>query len=284
MKPSENVDHKVVRDFGKEWSTYDQSGVSQEELSTILNEYFAVFPWEQLPKNAKGFDLGCGSGRWAKMVAPRVGELHCIDPSEEALDVARRNLEALPNCVFHAKTVDDIPLDDQSMDFGYSLGVLDHVPDTAAGIRKCVEKLKPGAPMLVYIYYALEFRPWWFRAIWKITNVVRRIVAGLPHPIKLPITRAIAATIYFPLARAALLLERLGFNVNNIPLSAYRNKSFYTMATDALDRFGSRIEHRYTKDQLHKMMSDAGLVNIRFHNGTPYWCAVGFRASQGPSA
>ena len=49
------------------------------------------------------------------------------------------------------------------MDFGYSLGVLHHLEDTQAGMAACVRKLKPGAPFLVYIYYALENRPIWFR-------------------------------------------------------------------------------------------------------------------------
>ena len=33
--------------------------------------------------------MGCGSGRWASLVAPRVGHLNCIDPSS-AIDVAKR--------------------------------------------------------------------------------------------------------------------------------------------------------------------------------------------------
>jgi hypothetical protein len=45
------------------------------------------------------------------------------------------------------------------MDFGYSLGVLHHLPDPRAGLAACVTKLKPGAPMLVYIYYAFDNRP-----------------------------------------------------------------------------------------------------------------------------
>jgi methylase of polypeptide subunit release factors len=37
--------------------------------------------------------MGCGSGRWARFVAPHVGRLHCIDPSS-ALAVARQTFEA----------------------------------------------------------------------------------------------------------------------------------------------------------------------------------------------
>ena len=67
------------------------------------------------------------------------------------------------NCEFHCASVDAIPLPDDSADFGYSLGVLHHVPDTQKGILECVRKLKPGAPFLLYLYYAFDNRPWWFR-------------------------------------------------------------------------------------------------------------------------
>ena len=57
-------------------------------MQRIFDSYFQVFPWDSLEPDAVGFDLGCGTGRWAKLVAPRVGTLHCIDPSS-AIDVAR---------------------------------------------------------------------------------------------------------------------------------------------------------------------------------------------------
>ena len=49
------------------------------------------------------------------------------------------------------------------------------------------------------------------------------------------------------------------------------------MRTDALDRFGTRLEQRFTKQQIAQMMEAAGLDNIRFADAVPYWCAVGFR-------
>ena len=146
-----NVDHAVVADFGNEWQTFDQSALSNEERKLHFDAYFAVFPWGQLSPNAIGFDAGCGSGRWAVLAASRVGHLHCVEPSS-AIDVARKNLQHLPNCSFHCNTIDNMSFPDNSMDFGYSLGVLHHIPDTQQGIIDCVRKLKLGAPLLVYLY------------------------------------------------------------------------------------------------------------------------------------
>jgi ubiquinone/menaquinone biosynthesis C-methylase UbiE len=272
----ENIDHKVVEEFGNEWSEFDQSELSEDELISIFNDYFRVFPWENVSKSSVGFDLGCGSGRWAKFVSPKVGKLFCIDPSN-AIEIAKKNLKKFKNCSFIKSGVDQIPLEDNSMDFGYSLGVLHHVPDTADGLKKAVSKLKKGAPFLVYLYYAMDNQPIWYKFIWKISDFFRKAISSLPFKSKLFITNTIALLIYFPLARFSNFLFKIGLNVHSFPLSNYRNKSFYTMRTDALDRFGTKLELRYTRNEIQQMMITAGLINIIFSNSTPYWCAVGIK-------
>ena len=271
-----NLDTATVQGFGDEWSRFDQSQLSNHEKSEIFQQYFGIFPWGQLPKNAVGFDLGCGSGRWASVVAEKVGKLHCIDPSQ-AIEVAKRNLSKLNNCEFHQKSVDEIPLPDGSMDFCYSLGVLHHVPNTFEGILKCSNKLKKGAPFLIYLYYAFDNKSFWYRLIWKISETIRFVVSRLPHTLRYLASQIIALLVYFPLAKTAAIFNKLGINTQSFPLSYYKDRSFYTMRTDALDRFGTQLEQRFSKIQIQKMMEDAGLENIRFSNHAPFWCALGYK-------
>ena len=96
--------------------------------------------------------MGCGSGRWARLVSPKVGHLNCIDPSE-AIYVAKRNLSNFDNISFYKNSVEDSVLPLASQDFGYSLGVLHHIPDTKRAIKACVDLLKTDAPLLLYLYY-----------------------------------------------------------------------------------------------------------------------------------
>ena len=268
---------QTVSGFGDEWSRFDQSALSEEESSALFTRYFKIFPWAALPQDAQGFDLGCGSGRWARKVAPRVGKLHLIDASFEALAVARENLSHFPNCEFHSASVDAIPLEDESMDFGYSLGVLHHVPDTLSGIRSCVQKLKPGAPFLIYLYYRFDNRPFWFKAIWKLSDLLRRAISSLPHEARYWASQVIAALVYWPLARTARLMAKIGFEMQSFPLSSYKNLSFYSMRTDALDRFGTRLEKRFTKQEIREMLEKSGLEKISFNEQSQFWCAVGFK-------
>jgi SAM-dependent methyltransferase len=274
---NKNIDLEVVEGFGDEWSRLDQSRLAEEDQREIFNSYFGIFPWQKLPKDATGFDLGCGSGRWAKLVAPRVGQLICIDPSSAALEVAKNNLAGCQNCQFHLASVDSIPLADESADFGYSLGVLHHIPDTELGIKSCVSKLKKGAPFLLYLYYKFDNKPWWFRLVWKASEIGRLLISRFPYFLRYFISQVIALTIYLPLARFSFFLEKLGLDVDAIPLSFYRNRSFYVMRTDALDRFGTKLEKRFTKTEISQMMERAGLENLVFSDRAPYWCAVGYR-------
>lgn len=272
-----NLDKKTVDGFGLEWSTFDQSALSKAEKLSIFERYFSIFPWDRLPKDAVGADIGCGSGRWASLVAPRVGQLHCIDPSREALSVARANLAAYSNTSFHHAPVEAMQIPIGSLDFAYSLGVLHHVPDTAAAVRSLASKLKSGAPFLIYLYYAFDNRPVWYRLLWKGSDWIRMAVARMPFPIRYALTQVIATTIYWPLARMARGLRSVGWLPRDWPLAHYVDRTFYVMRTDALDRFGTRLENRYTRSQIAAMLEGAGFRDIRFSESPPYWCAVAIR-------
>jgi SAM-dependent methyltransferase len=274
-----NIDPKTVSAFGDEWSDFDQTGMTTEEHARIFSMYFKIFPWDRLSPSATGFDMGCGSGRWAMLVAKRVGHLHCIDASGAALDVARTRMKDYENVTFHHASVDGMPMADASQDFGFSLGVLHHIPDTALALESCVKKLKSGAPFLVYLYYRFDNKPRYFQLLWQASDVIRKMICRLPFWCRRLVTDVLATTIYWPLARLAAVAETLGANVQHWPLSAYRNVSFYTMRTDARDRFGTPLEQRFTKIEIEAMMTKAGLGNISFHDDVPYWVAVGYRAT-----
>jgi ubiquinone/menaquinone biosynthesis C-methylase UbiE len=276
-----NLDLQVTRGFGQEWSTFcqDVDHLSREQRQAIFDDYFRIFPWHLLPPGGGvGLDVGCGTGRWSMVVAPRVRHLHLLDPSAEALNVAKENLRGMNNVSYHLQSVAAIPLPPKSLDFAFSLGVLHHMPDAQAAIAAIAEKLKPNAPFLVYLYYALDNRPLWYRLLWRITDLVRLIVSRLPHPLRLAISQTVAALIYWPLARIARLMARHGHFASALPLSYYADKSFYVMRTDAYDRFCTRLEKRFSRSEIERMLTRAGFKNVTFSEKPPFWCAVGIKA------
>lgn len=272
-----NRDERVVRGFGEEWSRFSQEALSETERNKIFKDYFGIFPWNNLAADAVGVDIGCGSGRWADVVASRVGRLVCVDASADALAIARHNLAQKENVTLCQADVGSLPFADGELDFAYSLGVLHHVPDTGTAIAEVARTLKPGGLALIYLYYAFDNRAWWFRLLWRISDGLRQVISRLPKWLRFRVCDMLAVLVYWPLARGAALLQRRGFNLDAFPLWYYRDKSFYVMRTDALDRFGTQLEKRFTKAQIQEMMATAGFGVIRFNDSQPYWCVIGIK-------
>jgi SAM-dependent methyltransferase len=269
-----NMHDPTAQAFDDKWGARWRGRSDRAHSERTFAAFFSLFPFEEL-RTGEGFDLGCGVGRHAAMVAPRVGRLHCIDPSPNGLAAARLALSDRSNVDFHLAGVDDIPLEDGSQDFGYSMGVLHHVPDTEGGLRRCAAKLKPGAPFLLYLYYRFDNRPFWFRAIWTLSDWARRLICRLPFRARKGMCDLIALTVYLPLSRLALVLERRGFDVENLPLSFYRRTPVANLKVSALDRFGTPLEQRFTRAEMAAMMARSGLGDVVFQEHAPYWVALG---------
>ena len=263
-----NVDSATVEGFGEEWDKFTQQALSDRERAQVFAKYFSLIDWTKKPK--KALDMGCGSGRWDVLVAPLVDELVAADASPQALRVAEHNLRAA-NVSFIQCTPDTLPFPDEYFDFIFSLGVLHHLPDTQAAIKSLASKLAAGGRLLLYLYYAFDNRPAWFREIWKLTDILRRCVSRLPFFPRYVLSQIIAVFVYWPLARTAKFLPV----PESWPLKFYADRSFYFMRTDALDRFGTKLEKRFTRQEIIVMLKAAHLEAIRFSDGEPYWvCAA----------
>jgi len=269
-----NIHNETCESFGEEWGKFNQINLNFVEAKNRYNEYFKIFPWHKLPKNPIGIDIGCGSGRWDRFVASKVRKLHCVEPAKKAIDVAKKNLISFNNIEFHNCSLNEVDITPESLDFCFSIGVLHHLPNPRSALKKCVELIKPGAPILIYLYYKFDNRSYVFKLIWQLSNISRKIIIKFPPRIKDLICELIAIFIYFPLAKISFLLEKLGFKVDSIPLSYYRNCSFYSMRTDSRDRFGTPLEHRFTRKEIINICEEAGLENTLFSPEPPYWCFV----------
>jgi ubiquinone/menaquinone biosynthesis C-methylase UbiE len=266
MKPG-NLDAATVEGFGKEWDKFTQEALSAVEREQLFAQYFSLIDWSKKPKRV--LDMGCGSGRWDALVAPLVNELVAADASAVALAVAKRNVSA-PNVSFVECSAETLPFPDEHFDLIFSLGVLHHVPDTQAAIGSLACKIAPGGLLLLYLYYAFDNRPVWFRGIWKLSDLLRRCVSKLPFFARYVLSQIIALFVYWPLARIAKHLPVPA----SWPLKFYADRSFYVMRTDALDRFGTKLEKRFTKQQIVAMLEAVHLEDIRFLDSAPYWVCV----------
>lgn len=268
-----NIDEITVQSFGEEWERFND--FSSQELESIGNEYFDIVSEEHISEESNVLDVGCGSGRWTKYISSKVKFVEAIDPSSAVIQAAKMN-DQVCNVRVTQASVENIPFGDNSFDFVFSLGVLHHIPDTQSAMNACVRKLKPEGYFLVYLYYNLDNRGFLFRFLFKLANGLRSFISKMPARLKAVVCDFIATLIYFPFAKFALAIKKIApKSYAKIPLSYYHDKSFYVMRNDSLDRFGTPLEQRFTKEQIHQMMINAGLVNIHFSDKAPFWHAIG---------
>lgn len=274
-KEQQFVDSETIDSFGEEWQRFYQFEAA--ELERIGQEYFDIVSEEMLNKDSKVLDIGCGSGRWSKYVSSRAGFVEAIDPSEAVL-VATEVLKGVDNVRITQAGIDEIPFEDNSFDFAFCLGVLHHLPNTAEALKKCVDKVKPNGYFLTYLYYSLDNRGMAYRMIFKASNLIRQVVSRLPFRLKAVVCDVLAVILYMPFVVLGRVLSRIPLLkrvVPMLPLSYYRDKSFYIIRNDALDRFGTPLEKRYSKAEIQVMMEEAGLTDIQFSKNAPYWHGVG---------
>src|SRR5205085_366794 len=124
-----------------------------------------------------------GTGRWSKFIAPKVKFIEAVDPSMAVL-TATKTLSPFANVRVTQASADNLPFADESFDFIFSLGVLHHIPDTALALKDAATRLKKNGHFLLYIYYALDSRGFLFRTLFRISDLVRKMISSLPHTLK----------------------------------------------------------------------------------------------------
>ena len=102
-------------------------------------------------------------------------------------------------------------------------------------------------------------------------------ISRLPIGAKKIICEIIATVIYWPLAKIGLIASKLGLDDSSFPLADYASKPFYQMRNDSLDRFGTRIEQRFSKADITAMLKRCGFCDIKFSDQRPYWCCVAIK-------
>ncbi|MDQ3996843.1 MAG: metalloregulator ArsR/SmtB family transcription factor, partial [Gemmatimonadota bacterium] len=94
-------------------------------------------------------DLGCGTGHVSEAIAPCVGRVIAVDESGPMLTAARKRLAPFENVELRSGRLEEIPLDDESLDAAVLLLVAHYVADPAAVMQEVTRVLKSGGRLLI---------------------------------------------------------------------------------------------------------------------------------------
>jgi SAM-dependent methyltransferase len=271
----QNLDQQVIDSFGHEWAAFDYAeSETDEALDSQFLAYCTPIDLSQFNgKSSVAADFGAGSGRWASRLFPYFSLVYALEPSDGATRVLKKKFSKESRMKILQETVGANSIPAESLDLGMSLGVLHHIPDTGLAIKDIAGKVKSGGVFLCYLYYKLENKPLYYRGLFWASNSLRWVISRLPYAMRRLIAQMIAVAIYLPLARTSKLVGNRGKDVSNLPLHHYANMPFMMMQNDALDRFGTRLEQRFSKKEITEMLGSAGfdLSTLKFSDVEPFW-------------
>jgi SAM-dependent methyltransferase len=225
----------TAENFGWQWRHFTQKDELYDEqflawIAPVRPEFF---------RNKLVVEGGCGKGRHTQLVAQwGAREVIGVDLSA-AVETAFANTRSLENAHIIQADIYQLPLA-REFDYGFSVGVLHHLPDPKAGFISLASKIKHDGHLSAWVYGA-ENNEW----ILKWVNPMRKRVTSrlnkqaLLQLSKIPTALVYAATkmVYGPLNRSASgasLAQRL----------------FYNDYLNAISKFGWREQHTIVFDHL----------------------------------
>jgi uncharacterized protein YbaR (Trm112 family)/SAM-dependent methyltransferase len=245
---------RTVKSYSYQWRKFSEMFSQWEELFrwTIAPIEPSFFP------GRVGLDAGCGYGRSISYAASYGAEMIGLDLSE-AVEAARDNTRHLPNVHLIQGDIFHPPVREGVLDFVYSIGVLQHLPDPRRGFLTLRSLLKPAAPMFVWVYARGRGRQ---IALW---TVARTVSTRLPLDVLDRICLVVAALHWALWIAPYRFLARFRMTrglARRLPFTLYARYPFRVLHADWMDGFSVPLVNYYKADEIAHWFRDAGLERV----------------------
>jgi ubiquinone/menaquinone biosynthesis C-methylase UbiE len=130
-------------------------GGRRRRLDTTLATHSKTGPGDHV------LDIGCGPGRFAGVLAERVGpcgRVVGVDPSGPMIDYASAHAGLRGNCDFHQDVAQALSLPDSSFDVVTSTFVMHHIPEDQreVALAQMFRVLRPGGRLMLADMHPLD--------------------------------------------------------------------------------------------------------------------------------
>jgi len=235
------VEQEHLASFGRQWNLYN---VAHDEEDRATFEAKTGLALSEL-RGARLLDAGCGGGRYSKVAGQAGARVVGVDHST-AVEKAAELCRGLTDVHFAQADLKRLPLEPESFDAAFSIGVMHHDADTRAVFDSVARMVKPGGRLAVWLYRRNQ---WWQEGL---NNVLRRRTTRMP-PDRLERWCRVGAWLG-------------GVPVINRTLNKVVNFSSHpdpeNRLCDTFDWFAPEYQHHHTVDELCGWFRAAGYDDL----------------------
>jgi uncharacterized protein YbaR (Trm112 family) len=272
--PSAAAKRRTLQSYSYQWRKFKEMFPHWEE----------IFQWSVAPitpeffRGRVGLDAGCGYGRSLYYAASYGAQVIGLDLSE-AVEAARENTRHLPGAHVVQGDIFQPPIRPGTLEFVYSIGVLQHLTEPRRGFLGLARLVRPGAPIFVWVYPRGRGRQI------RLFTLMRHVSTRLPLRLVDAVSLLLALGQWALWIGPARLLRRLGAPrfADAVPFALYARYPFRVLHADWVDGLSVPLVSYYKAPQIAEWFETARLERVT--TADPWdGRARGYAPSDGSSA
>ncbi|HUR63214.1 MAG TPA: methyltransferase domain-containing protein [Candidatus Thermoplasmatota archaeon] len=259
----------VASSFGFQWRRHAATQLdSHSGLPISETRFFGETGWPRGLAGETLLEVGSGAGRFTEQALRTGATVVSVDYSR-AVEANQASNGAHPNLLLVQADIHALPVPPGAFDRVLCIGVLQHLPDPAAGFRCLPGCLRPGGHLAIDVYRrygpgGLLMTKYWVRPF------LRRVP---PERLYGKVDRHVRRM--WPLARLLGRVPKVGRAINwNLLVADYRGalplseeQLLEWAVLDTFDMLSPRFDHPQTRRAVRRWFREAGLESCEVAYG-----------------
>lgn len=249
-----DLSDQIRLSFGRQWTTYQVQRPEEDEA--YFRSKTAIDPARLRGKLV--LDAGCGSGRYTRIVGEAGATVIGFDLSA-AVETAASVTAQLPNVHIVQTDVFELPLLSETFDYIFSIGVLDHTPNTKKALSHLIPLLADNGEIAVWVY------PRWPAPFELYNRLLRAITTrmSLDNLHRMAVALEPVGLLKLRLLTAPKWWKRfLGQMLRGLTIGVSYHPDREIRICDTFDWFAPPYQWHHTDNEVQSWLQEFGLVDI----------------------